>query len=412
MPERPPTPSFKQAQCQLTRQFSDGSPSDMAYQIKGSHVPPVSAMTPCRAGLVAKHSKLLLQDATVHRTCLGMPLNPGTFRQRITDPRRLRAMKVRAAVEQEVRAFFTGREFTETRTPLLVPCPGMETHIRPISTSRGSYLPTSPEFSMKKLLVGGLERIFQICPAFRDEPHSAHHSPEFTLLEWYRAHSGYEEVMRDTEELIAGLAVSLLGKPFIHHQGRKIDVSTPWPRLKVRDLFLEQGVDLIRSASPEAMRAECIRLGLDPGSAEVKSWDDYTFLIWLNLIEPRLPQDRAVFVMLYPPSQAALAVLQNDPDGTRWARRFEAYAGGLELCNAFEELTDPLEQRRRFEADMELREKTYGAAFPRTPLDEGFLTALEEGMPPSGGNALGVDRLVMLLADEPDIDYTLWLPSV
>ena len=141
------------------------------------------------------------------------------------------------------------------------------------------------------------------------------------------------------------------------------------------------------------------------------TWDDLYFRIWLNRIEPGLPADQAVFVFRYPPSQAALSVVDADPDGTPWARRFEAYAGGLELCNAFEELTDPVEQRRRFVADMAARASAYGPSFPANPLDEGFLHALEEGMPPSAGIALGVDRMVMLFADEPDLDYTLWLPS-
>ena len=126
-------------------------------------------------------------------------------------------------------------------------------------------------------------------------------------------------------------------------------------------------------------------------------WDDLYFKIWLNLIEPRLPADRAVFVTRYPASQAALSVIDTDPDGSRWAERFEVYAGGLELGNAFEELTDPGEQRRRFIEDMELRSEVYGNDFPVNPLDEEFLDALAEGMPPSGGIAMGVDWLVMLL---------------
>jgi lysyl-tRNA synthetase class 2 len=141
------------------------------------------------------------------------------------------------------------------------------------------------------------------------------------------------------------------------------------------------------------------------------TWDDLYFRIWLNLIEPRLPKDQAVFVTRYPASQAALAKTDQDVDGSWWAKRFEVYAGGIELGNAFEELTDPKEQRRRFLHDMDLREKIYGADFPKTPLDEEFLEALEEGLPPSGGIAMGVDRMIMLFADESDIDYTLWLKS-
>jgi lysyl-tRNA synthetase class 2 len=259
---------------------------------------------------------------------------------------------------------------------------------------------------MKRLLAGGLEKIFQICPAFRLEPTSTTHHPEFTMLEWYRAYAGYEDIMRDTEELFAFAARKIFGRPAIVYQGREISVETPWPRFRVRDLFQEvAGVDLVRAN----LFDECRRLGV--GSDPKDTWDDLYFRIWLNCIEPKLPADRAVFVTRYPASQSALSVIDKDPDKTHWARRFEVYAGGLELGNAFEELTDPVEQRRRFLADMDLREQIYGKDFPRSPLDEGFLRALEEGMPPSGGIAMGVDRMVMLFADEPEIDYTFWLPA-
>jgi lysyl-tRNA synthetase class 2 len=296
----------------------------------------------------------------------------------------------------------------------------MEPHIRPFFVRTHAtpdesapfpptFLPTSPEFAMKRLLTGGLERIFQLSPAFRDEPRSVTHSPEFTMLEWYRAYAGYEDIMRDTEELFAYLATELFGEPVFEFGGRKISVQTPWPRLRVRDLFLElTGVDLTRSTTAADLARDCARLGLS-ANLEQENWDDLYFKIWLNLIEPKLPEDRAVFVTRYPESQAALAVVDSDPDGSRWARRFEAYAGGIELGNAFEELTDPIEQRKRFVKDMELREKLYGPSFPKTPLDEGFLEALAEGMPPAGGIAMGVDRMVMLLANEPDIAFTQWL---
>ena len=338
-----------------------------------------------------------------------------SWKSRTLDPRRLHAISIREKVERGIREFFLTQGFRETRTPLLVPCPGMEPHIRPFrieSTLPGTqpkFLPTSPEFAMKRLLVGGLEKIFQICPAFRDEPHSPTHLPEFTLLEWYRAHAGYEEIMQDTEQLFEALALQLFGQPEILFQGQKISVKTPWPRLRIRDLFLEHTqINLVESSTVDLLREKCHKLGLQTNPTD--SWDDIYFRIWLNFIEPHLPKDQAVFVTRYPASQAALAVIDQDPDGSKWARRFELYAGGIELGNAFEELTDPLEQRRRFVEDMELREQTYGESFPKNPLDEGFLAALEEGMPPSGGIAVGVDRIVMLYANESDIGMTTWLP--
>jgi lysyl-tRNA synthetase class 2 len=299
----------------------------------------------------------------------------------------------------------------------------MEPHIRPFEVvpashedkNRHAFLPTSPEFAMKRLLVGGLEKIFQICPAFRDEPHSVTHHPEFTMLEWYRAYAGYEDIMRDTEELFESLAMKIHGRPVIlwSNQGQvqEISVKAPWPKLRVRDLFQDLvSVDLVKCSDAASLARECKRLGL-PADLTRETWDDLYFKIWLNEIEPKLPSDRACFVTRYPESQAALSVIDSDPDGSRWARRFETYAGGLELGNAFEELTDPIEQRRRFVKDMDLRTELYGEAFPKSPLDEGFLGALAEGMPPSGGIAMGVDRIVMLFADEPEIDYTLWLKS-
>jgi lysyl-tRNA synthetase class 2 len=332
-----------------------------------------------------------------------------SWTQHTLNERRFHAIRTRTKVENAIREFFLQRHFIETRTPLLVPSPGMETHIRPFRLE-DSYLPTSPEFAMKRLLVGGLERIFQICSSFRDEPPSNTHHPEFTILEWYRAYAGYEDIMRDTEELFAFVATKLFGKPAILYQGQEISLAPPWPRLKVRDLFLKMtGIDLVKTSAREAMASECVRLGL--GAREEENWDDLYFKIWLNLIEPKLPANQAVFVTRYPKSQAALSVVDQDADGTEWARRFEVYAGGLELGNAFEELTDPVEQRRRFEKDMDLREQIYGPDFPRNKMDEEFLEALTEGMPPSGGIAMGVDRMVMLFANESEIDQTLWLKS-
>ena len=334
------------------------------------------------------------------------------FMEHVLHPRRLHATAVRRAVEAGIREFFAGREFLETPTPLLVPCPGMEPHIRPYSTSHGAYLPTSPEFAMKRLLVGGLEKIFQLSSAFRDEPFSPNHRSEFRILEWYRAYANYEEIQKDTEDLVAFLARKVLGCPpgeeEIPWQGRSIRVATPWPRLSVRHLFQHHLQIDLADATIETLLRACESRGISVPDSSL-TWDDLMHLLWLNEVEPRLPQDQACFVIKYPPSQAALAVIETDPDGSQWARRFEPYAGGLELGNAFEELTNPTEQRRRFVEDMDLREATYGASFPRSPLDEDFLEALEEGMPPSGGIAMGVDRLVMLLANEPDIGFTLWL---
>lgn len=338
-------------------------------------------------------------------------LRPGSLKwnQHILDSRRLKALKIRARVERGIRDFFMDRDFFETRTPLLVLSPGMEIHIRPFRLETGAYLPTSPEFAMKRLLVGGLERIFQICPSYRYEPLSTTHHPEFTMLEWYRAYDHIEAIQKDTEDLVETLAMNIHGKPEFTYQGKCISVKTPWPRLRVRDLFSAFGVDLVRANTPVLLGAECTRLGIQ--FSETDTWDDLYFRIWLNLIEPKLPENQAVFVERYPRSQAALAVLDTDSDGSVWSKRFEFYIGGLEIGNAFEELTDASEQRMRFIRDMETRTHLYGESFPKSPIDEEFLEALEEGLPPSGGIAVGVDRLVMLLSDEPVLEKTIWLRS-
>jgi len=301
---------------------------------------------------------------------------------------------------------------------MLVSSPGMEPHIRPFQVSGcNSYLPTSPEFSMKKLLAGGLGNIFQINSAFRNEPASNTHLPEFSLLEFYRAPGSIEEICQDIEEWVCGFAKVLNSSETIHYQGKKISLSTPWKRLTTESLFNSAlDIQLSDSDSREQFIDVLVRNGFhnagDPGFKD-KTWDDLYFEVWLNLIEPHLPHDRPIFITDYPPSQAALAEIKTDEQGNRWASRAEFYVGGLELGNGFQELTDPIEQRRRFEEDMNLRQKVYGKDFPKSPIDEEFISALEQGLPRSSGIAVGLDRLVMLFSDESDIRYTTWLlPSV
>lgn len=340
------------------------------------------------------------------------------FKETISDPRRRHGTTIRLRTEREIRQFFDRRGYLETRTPLIVPSPGMEPHIQPLAVHRHvgkaeriGFLPTSPEFAMKRLLAGGLERIYQICPAFRDEPDSPEHLVEFTMLEFYRAHATYEDLMNETEELMNALTREILHDEYATFRGQRVSFELPFRRYRTRDLFRDLvSIDLHECSTFERLEAKCRDLRLDTQSSQ--TWDDLYFLVWLNLIEPKLPLDRAFFVTDYPASQAALSKTSETDDGFRYAKRFEVYAGGLELGNAFEELTDPVEQRSRFSKDMDLREKIYGAFFSRSPVDEDFLRALEEGLPPSSGIAMGVDRLVMLLAGEADIQFTHWLPRL
>ncbi|MBI3542415.1 MAG: EF-P lysine aminoacylase GenX [Deltaproteobacteria bacterium] len=321
----------------------------------------------------------------------------------MTDRRRTRSEIIRA-----IRDFFHSKSFLETDTPSLVQSPGMEPHIRPIEarhplSSEKVFLPTSPEFAMKRLLADGYERIFQLCKAYRLEPRSHTHNPEFTMLEWYRANSGYEAIMSDVEELFAAIARVVPGAP---------PLPRPWPRFTIEECFRRfAGLELTKLFDAEALRAVCVERGWLGRASPPQQWDDLFFLVMMNAVEPGLAAlGMPAIVYLYPESQAALSNLVTDERGFKWAKRFEVYAGGFELGNAFDELVDAREQRRRFEKDMALRKKLYGDEFPASPIDEEFLAAVAK-MPPSGGIAMGVDRIVMYFTGAADINDVLWLPS-
>lgn len=261
-----------------------------------------------------------------------------SFKSKIQDPRRKKGVATRAQVESEIRRFFFARNYEEVRTPLLVRSPGMETHIRPLElkpryeSSERLFIPTSPEFAMKKLLAGGMEKIFQICPAFRDEPKSTTHLCEFTLLEFYEVGADLDVLMNITESMVTHICQSLTNGTTLVYQGTHIDLSPNWPRYKIRDLFREHvGIDLHTANTVEKLARECVRLKIDTTPRD--SWDDLYFKIWLNLVEPKLPADRACFVHGYPASQSALAVTTTDSDGWKWSKRAEFYIGGIELGN-------------------------------------------------------------------------------
>lgn len=334
----------------------------------------------------------------------------------ITDKLRARAQAITA-----VRGFFAREGFIETDTPSLVLSPGMEPHIRPIKVEGSrAFLPTSPEFAMKRLLARGYDRIFQICKAYRLEPKSTTHNPEFAMLEWYRGNSGFEAIMDDVENMFVAIAERLHGGTSFESKvyGAQ-DVARPWPRFTIEECFRRfAGLELAELLTPESLARACVEKGFaskDVLSREALAtpgaWDDLFFRVMMNAVEPGLAKlGRPAIVYHYPESQAALSNLHTDSRGLRWAKRFEVYAGGLELGNAFDELSDPAEQRRRFEKDMKLRQELYGDEFPPNPIDEDFLAALSK-MPPSGGIAMGVDRIVMYFTGAESIEDVLWLPS-
>jgi lysyl-tRNA synthetase class 2 len=273
-----------------------------------------------------------------------------------------------------VRDFFAGEDFLEVETPVRITTPAPEANIDAIP-SDGWYLATSPELHMKRLLASGFERIFQISRCFRREERGRFHNSEFTILEWYRRGGDYLSMLDDAERLLTHLGNALGYKNIIEYRGVKIDIKRPWPRIRVKQAFLDFA-------------------GWDPGPAP----DPCRFDIDLvEKVEPQLNRNRPVVLMDYPRTMASLARLKSGGDV---AERLEVYIGGLELMNAYSELTDAEEQRRRF---IEENKKRASGGKDVYPLPEKFLSELR-GMSPAGGCALGIDRLIMLLCDADSID--------
>jgi lysyl-tRNA synthetase class 2 len=305
--------------------------------------------------------------------------------------------KRRFELERWIREYFWGLNYLEIKTPLLVQSPGMEPHLRPVQILHPSpvFLPTSPEFGMKKILAQGEPRIFQICSSFRDEPLSPEHRPEFTMLEFYEAQISLDDFQGRVEGLLISLSMRAHGKSQSQFRGHTIDWSPPWPRLRVVDLFQEHvGIDLRTHTTPESLAKVVKKFGLTGDAHE--TWDDLYFRLWLNLIEPKLPAHRPIFVTHYPVSQSSLCNRVKDEKGFEWANRFEVYAGGCELGNAFDELRDPVKQRQNFEHDQLVRREAYGKTWPESPIDEDLLRAISQ-MQPTCGIAMGVDRLAMVI---------------
>lgn len=327
----------------------------------------------------------------------------------------------RALAVQSIREFFVRGGFLEVETPMLVNLPGMEPYLDVFKTrfqsengdGRDMYLITSPEYAMKKLLVGGMERIFQITRSFRNkETGGALHNPEFSMIEWYRAGTDYTDIMRDTEELVRHVCRALHGAESFVYEGVRVDVSGEFERVRVREAF-EKYAGVVREVfeNETLLIAEACRRGY-----AATTYDDAFFLIFLNEIEGKLgtradasenpsPFVRPVILYEYPASMAALSrVCPEDP---RYAERFEVYVCGMELCNAFSELTDAGEQERRLGAERAERARLGKDLYN---IDESFIEALKIGMPPSAGIALGIDRLIMLLLDKPSIEDVLLFP--
>lgn len=280
-------------------------------------------------------------------------------------------LRWRSRLLYAIRDFFRAADFIEIETPVRILAPALEMYIDAIP-SGDQYLRTSPELHMKRLLVAGVSPVFQMGPCFRSGEHGTRHRPEFTMLEWYRAGADYMDILADTEALVRHASEDLESSG----AHAAVDVHAPWVRLPVAEAYRRFA-------------------GWDP----VERFDADRFdLDMVNLVEPALPRDRAVVLLDYPAEVAALA--RRRSDNPQVAERWELYLGGLEIANAFGELTDPDEQRRRFEACAMERAAAGAEVYP---LDRAFLDALDRGLPPCGGIAVGVDRLLMALTNTSDI---------
>jgi elongation factor P--(R)-beta-lysine ligase len=301
-----------------------------------------------------------------------------------------RALRARAEALRATRSFFDARGFLEVETPLRVPCPGLDPHLVGVPAGAGRFLITSPEYQMKRLLVGGVPRCYQLTRCFRGDESGRLHQPEFTMLEWYRAFASVDDVMADTEAVVRAVAAALGRPDRLASGGAVASLEGPFPQVRVADAFARYaGVG----------EAEMLRLAVDDETAY--------FRVFVEIIEPALAAEgRPVFVVDFPAAHASLARLR--PGDPRYAERFELYAAGVELCNGFGELSDAAEQRARFARDVAVRRARGLEAYPP---DERFLRALEEGMPPSAGNALGFDRLVALAIGAPSVGDVMAFPD-
>jgi lysyl-tRNA synthetase class 2 len=309
----------------------------------------------------------------------------------------------RVLLTRATRAFFTARGYTEVETPYAVATPGEEVHLRAFHTERetpdGSrqslWLHTSPEFAMKKLLVAGAGPIFQLARVWRNGEASELHAPEFTMLEWYRPGAEMDSLISETMGYLRAVL-----PPAVSCRGVTTDLSRI-ERLTVAEAFTRYvAADVLRSAGDASALAREAGVELRDG----ETWEDLFFRLLLERIEPHLGRAHPTFLTHWPAAQAALA--RRDPSDPRVAERFELFVCGIELANAFVELTDSVEQRARFAADRARRHAISGADWP---LDEDLLEALAFGMPPAAGIALGFDRLAMIASGASRIDQVRWL---
>ena len=333
------------------------------------------------------------------------------YRQRYVDmianPEVRKTFLTRSAIVASIRRFMDGRGFVEVETPSMHAVAGGAT-AKPFITHHNAldldlYLRIATELHLKRLLVGGMERVYEMGRIFRNEGISTKHNPEFTSIELYQAYADYYDMMELTESLVANAAIEALGTTKIKYQGVDIDLTPPWPKKTMAALVKEHTQEDIASMDDAEARRAIARLGLE--IAPHASMGQCLNMAYDEIVEPKLMQP--TIVMDYPIEVSPLA--KRREDDPRFTYRFEAVCVGRELANAFSELNDPIDQRGRFESQVGEREKGDDEAHM---MDEDFVNALEYGMPPAGGMGMGIDRLVMLLTDSASIRDVILFPTM
>jgi lysyl-tRNA synthetase class 2 len=342
-----------------------------------------------------------------------------TFQKLKENPELWQRYWVREQIIDAIRTYFKGRGFHEVQTPLLLPTPSTEPFLEVFQTELKdnldhkwpAFLPTSPEYALKKLLAAGSGSIFEITKSFRNgEGESSRHNPEFTILEWYEVGGDYMSVLKDLERMVECVGEQLnrsTNKPLNHlsYQGKEYDLTSPWEKISVAEAFLKYaGIETETMLDEAKLKAAAQAKGYQV-EAET-TWEEIWNQIIANEIEPKLGVGKPTVMYDFPLAQAVLAKKKaSDP---RFAERWEMYLGGLEIANCFSELTDWREQEQRCMENLEERKKMSKTAFP---MDQDFIEALQEGMPESGGIAVGIDRLVMLMTDAARIEEVVFFPG-
>ena len=335
------------------------------------------------------------------------------FRQRyldlISNSDAIKTAKDRSLLVSTIRQFMSEKGFIEVETPMLVPiAAGGMAH--PFTThhnalNRDLFLRIATELHLKRLIVGGIEKVFEIGRVFRNEGVDLQHNPEFTTMESYEAFSDYNDVMDMVEQLVSTAATTLNGSETVKYGEEELQFSPPWPRIDLREKIIEvSGIDFFEHPELESLKTAMKEAGIDV--SQQVSWSGLLDKLISDKVEPTLVQP--CFLVNYPVAMSPLA--KKSPTDDRIAERFEGFVCGMEICNAFTELNDPMDQRARFEEQEMLRQEFQNEEMDR--LDEDFLVAIEHGMPPTGGLGIGIDRLAMLLTNNSSIREVILFPQL